>query len=173
MPTPTDNVRQRPKIVVMGPAGAGKTTVGQQLARRLDVPFADADAFHTSLSVEKMKRGEPLTDLDRGPWLEALAERLRQADAGLVLACSALKASYRSVLEVGVPFSTHLAYLAVPMEVLRERLAERSGHFAGPALLASQLATLEVPTNAETYDGTSSPEALVAEMLQRMKLAHS
>lgn len=169
MPTQTDNVR--PRILVMGPAGSGKTTVGKALALHLGVPFADADAFHTPLAVEKMASGVALTDEDRTPWLAALAVYLEESRDGLVLACSALKARYRTVLRVGAPFATHLAYLAVPADVLRQRLAERSGHFAGPALLDSQLSALEVPPATETYDGTSPPAALIAEMCRRMNLA--
>lgn len=171
MPTQTDNVRLPPKIVIMGPAGSGKTTVGRALASRLGVRFSDADAFHAPLSVEKMARGDALTDADREPWLLALAAHLRESQDGVVLACSALRARYRTLLEVGAPFSIHLAYLAVPADVLRQRLEERSGHFAGPALLDSQLATLEVPTAAETYDGTSPPALLIEEMVRRMDLA--
>lgn len=171
MPTQTDNVRLPPKILIMGPAGSGKTTVGRALASRLGVRFADADAFHTPLAIEKMARGDALTDADREPWLTALAAHLRESQDGVVLACSALRARYRAVLEVGTPFSTRLAYLAVPVDVLRHRLEQRSGHFAGPALLDSQLATLEVPTAAETYDGTSPPLLLIEEMVRRMGLA--
>lgn len=170
-PAARDKTEPPSKIVVMGPAGAGKTTVGIELAHLVGVPFADADTFHSAASIQKMTRGQALTDADRAPWLEALAEHLRQADVGVVLACSALKHSYRRTLEVGIPFSTHLAYLAVPEEVLRQRLAARSDHFAGPTLLESQLATLEVPTAAETYDGTLPPRALAEEILRRTQLA--
>jgi gluconokinase len=185
MLTKPDNVGRPIVVVVMGPAGCGKTTVGRVLAERLRVPFEDADAFHTAPLVERMRRGLPLSDEDRQPWLATLAQRLAAAErepehvepehaghqpTGLVLACSALKATYRAELAVGQPFPRRLAYLAVPEQVLRTRLAERAGHFAGPALLDSQLAALEVPASAETYDGTSSPEALVGEMLERMNL---
>ena len=152
----------------MGPAGAGKTTVGRLLAQHLGVPFEDADSFHAASAVEKMRRGEGLTDEDRQPWLAALARRLESASDGLVLACSALKASYRARLGAGAPHSVGLAYLAVPEEILRERLAVRSGHFAGPALLESQLASLELPTIAETYDGTSRPEDVAREIARRL-----
>jgi gluconokinase len=171
VPTRADNVGGPPIVVLMGPAGAGKTTVGRELARRLHVPFEDADAFHTSAAIAKMRRGEALNDDDREPWLEALAQRLAAAnDDGVVLACSALKAKYRARLQAGEPFRRGLAYLAVPADVLSTRLAERATHFAGPLLLASQLGTLEVPTPAETYDGTSSPELLVDEIVRRMNL---
>jgi len=173
MLTKSDSVGRPPVVVVMGPAGSGKTTVGRALAARLRVPFEDADAFHAASAVERMRRGLPLSDEDRTPWLSALAQRLSSAEEerpGLVLACSALKAKYRVQLEVGEPFRRRLAYLAVPEQVLRARLFERAGHFAGPALLDSQLAVLEVPASAETYDGTSAPEALVSEMLRRMNL---
>lgn len=171
MPTKADIVSPAPIVVVMGPAGAGKTTVGQELARHLGVPFEDADAFHAISAVEKMRRGEALDDDDRDPWLAALAQRLAAArQRGLVLACSALKAKYRQRLGVGGSSHYHLVYLEVPAAILESRLAQRTGHFAGPALLSSQLATLEVPTAAETYDGTSSPSELVSEIVQRAGL---
>jgi gluconokinase len=171
MPTKADIVRHRAIVVVMGPAGAGKTTVGRELAQWLGVPFEDADSFHTIAAVEKMRRGEALGDEDREPWLDALSRRLAAAGQhGLVLACSALKAKYRQRLGGGGSCHYHLVYLEVPPAILEARLAQRTGHFAGLPLLGSQLATLEVPTAAETYDGTSSPAELVREIVRRIGL---
>ncbi|AHG88910.1 carbohydrate kinase, thermoresistant glucokinase family [Gemmatirosa kalamazoonensis] len=141
-------------VVLMGPAGAGKTTVGERLAESLGWPFADADAFHPASNVEKMRRGEGLTDADRAPWLAALREAVRATLARgdhLVLACSALRRSYREAL---VPpdapsGAVRFAYLHVSRAELARRLATRVGHYAPPSLLDSQLATLEEPAPEE------------------------
>jgi len=136
--------------IVMGVSGCGKTTVGEALAERLGLPFYDADAYHPDANRRKMAAGTPLNDLDRRPWLEALANHIKQwnADAtgGAVLACSALKQSYRNILakHAGVTF----IYLAGTRDLLASRLEERAGHFFPAALLDSQLATLEPPRNA-------------------------
>jgi gluconokinase len=138
-------------VVVMGVSGSGKTTVGQLLAARLDDIFVDADQLHTPANVAKMKEGIPLDDADREPWLEAIQatiERHRLAGHGLVLACSALKASYRERLGgADVAF----LFLSGDHDLLRERLAARKGHFFDPHLLDSQLATLEVPVGEDTF----------------------
>jgi gluconokinase len=146
-------------IVVMGVAGAGKTTVGRELAQAIGWEFHDADDFHSPENIAKMHRGEGLTDDDRRPWLVALRDFLAAAireRRRLVLACSALKQAYRDVLvppNVG-PGVIRFVYLDVPADELRHRLAERAHHFAPPELLASQLATLEPPRDAVWIDGT-------------------
>lgn len=154
-------------VVLMGVAGAGKTYVGKALAAATGWPFLDADDFHSKANKEKMHRGEPLTDADREPWLEALRdaidERLR-AGASAVLACSALRQSYRDTLvpEGARPGEVRFVYLEVPRAVLRERLATRPHHFAGPSLLASQLETLEEPRDALRVDGTRPAAEIVS-----------
>jgi gluconokinase len=154
-------------LVVMGASGSGKTTVGMALAARLGYAFADADDFHAESSVAKMARGEPLTDADRGPWLQALAAWIasRNADGrSSVLACSALKRRYRDTLRTAAPQHVSFVFLAVPSEVLRERLRERTGHFVRVHLLESQLATLE-PLEADEpgicVDGAAPPATIV------------
>ena len=140
MPEPT-------VIVMMGVAGVGKTAVGQALAARLGWRFADADDFHPPANVAKMQRGEGLTDADRAPWLAELRGFVEQHlldDASLVLACSALKVHYRNVLCVDAE-RVRFVWLDAPPSVLAQRLQDRSGHYAGAALLPSQLATLEPP----------------------------
>ena len=153
-------------IIVMGVAGAGKTLVGKALARALEWPFYDADDFHSSANVEKMRRGEGLTDEDRRPWLASMRGLitgiLERGDRG-VLACSALKQSYRIVLvpEDAPAGAVQFVYLHVPEQVLRERLAARTHHFAPPTLLPSQLQTLEEPADALWEDGTRPPDEIV------------
>lgn len=143
----------------MGVAGAGKTTVGRELAQAIGWEFHDADEYHSAENIAKMHRGEPLTDDDRRPWLatlSALIATIVREGRHAVLACSALKQSYRDVLvPPKVPEgAVRFTYLDVPPDELRRRLTERAHHFAPPELLASQLATLERPRDAIWVDGT-------------------
>jgi len=141
-------------VVVTGAAGAGKTTVGRALAEAIGWRFVDGDDYHAPTSIEKMRAGIPLTDADRAPWLAALhAEIARALDRRehLILACSALRESYRRTLR-GTCHPVRFVLLDADEATLRRRLVARAGHFAGPALVASQLATLERPTDALTID---------------------
>lgn len=134
-------------IVVMGVAGSGKSTIGSMLAHRLDWQFADADSFHPAANVEKMSRGVPLTDEDRFPWLEAIAawmDRLGREGRHGIVACSALKRSYRRVL-VGSRPDARIVYLKGERELIAARMAARSAHFMPVGLLESQFRTLEEP----------------------------
>ena len=136
----------RVKVVVMGVSGSGKTTLGRLLAGALQAEFLDADDFHTPQAKAEMARGQALTDAERAPWLARLASALRSRERA-VLACSALKREYRDVLRVG---GVHFIFLDVPESLLRARLSQRRGHYAGVNLLASQLSTLEAPQPDET-----------------------
>ncbi|WP_166878360.1 MULTISPECIES: gluconokinase [unclassified Salinibacterium] len=129
----------------MGVSGAGKSTIGALLAHELDVPFLDADSLHPIGNVEKMAAGTPLTDEDRWPWLAKVGNELARADkagTGLVMACSALKRSYRDAILAEAP-ETVFVHLSGTREVLAARTQGRSGHFMPTSLLDSQLATLE------------------------------
>jgi gluconokinase len=134
-------------LIIAGPSGSGKTTIGTLLAERLHWPFADADSFHPPANIEKMRRGEPLTDADRWPWLHAIsawADERNAAGESAVVTCSALRRAYRTALLEGHP-DTRLVYLLTDRGTLRQRLAGRHGHFFPPGLLDSQLADQEVP----------------------------
>ena len=159
-------------VVIMGVAGSGKTTVGGALAAAVGWRFVDADDLHAPESVAKMTRGEPLTDADRGPWLDRLRAIVESVlaqpaggPAGLVLACSALKASYRARLAgADADGRVRFVYLAGTAELFRSRLTGRKGHFMKPAMLDSQISTLEVPTDAVTVDAGLPVAAIVAEV---------
>jgi gluconokinase len=151
-------------VVVMGVTGAGKTTVGRLLAARLDAAFLDADDYHPEANVAKMRGGTPLTDADRWPWLARLNAALRAhaaRGAAAVLACSALKASYREAL-LGRVDDARLVYLRGSRETIAARLAGRRGHYMDPALLDSQFAALEEPTGAIVAEVEADPAAVVA-----------
>ncbi len=154
--------------IIMGVCGSGKSTVGEALAKSLGLPFHDADPFHPAANVAKMKAGIPLNDEDRQPWLENLAAHIRQwnAQRGAVLACSALKEKYRDILRSGD--GVRFIFVHGPKELLAARLGGRQGHFMNPALLDSQLATLEIPSDALHVDLALSPEQQVQFILKNL-----
>jgi gluconokinase len=157
----------------MGVCGCGKTTVGRALADRLGWSFFDADDFHPQANVDKMARGIALTDEDRGPWLDRLAAEMRavaRKGQHAVLACSALKASYRERLSQGITDSggedgaeLRMVYLKGDAKTIGPRLALRSGHYMPPSLLASQFAALEEPEDAMVIDIRLTTEAQAAQ----------
>ena len=156
-------------ILIMGVTGAGKTTMGRALAESLHWRFVDADDYHSPANVAKMHAGIALTDEDRAPWLQSLrAAILGWLAAGehIVLACSALKASYRDILVV----SPHvkLVYLQISEELAATRLAARHGHYMNPTLLRSQFETLQEPRDALTIDANQPTEHLVANIRRRI-----
>ncbi len=156
----------------MGPAGSGKTTVGKLLAAQLKGEFADADNFHSPANIEKMTHGIPLHDEDRIPWLHSIREAMLQWQAqgrNVVLACSALKRSYRELLQIN--FDVKLVYLKGSYELFRDRLRARKGHYAGEQILAGQFADLEEPADAITIDAAQSPQQIVAEIRKQLALA--
>ncbi len=153
-------------LIFMGVAGSGKTTVAGLFAKATGAVFYEGDEFHSAESVAKMRRGAPLTDADRAPWLAALREIIvRSLAAGqfAVITCSALKAKYRDQLQGGDP-RVKFVHLTAPRPVLEERLQARRGHFLAPSLLASQLEIFEPPADALTFGGDKSPGEIVAEL---------
>jgi gluconokinase len=153
-------------VIVLGVAGAGKTTIGQELATRHGWRFVDADDHHTPAAIATMRKGMPLTDADRAPWLaalHALAAGALDRREPLVIACSALKQRYRDRLRDGLR-PIRFVYLKADAATLRARLSHRAGHFAGPSLLDSQLAALEEPSDALTLDATQTPAAIVEQI---------
>jgi len=157
-------------VIVMGVAGAGKTTVGRLLARALGCALLDADDYHPAANVAKMQSGAALTDDDRRPWLAALNDVLREHAARgerVVLACSALKQVYRDQLVAGVP-GGRFVYLRATKALIAARLAARRGHFMNPALLDSQFAALEEPSDAIVVDVDGTPEEIAAVAAARL-----
>jgi len=159
-------------VIVMGVVGSGKTTVGQLLAEQLGWGFADADDFHSASNVEKIRRGIALDDDDRRPWLESLRAAINGWIAekrNFVLACSALKRSYRRELSVGP--DVQFVYLKGSAELIAQRLRSRHGHFAGEQILASQFADLEEPEDAVTVEIAMTPQQIVSEIREKLGLA--
>jgi len=155
-------------VILMGVAGSGKTAVGKGVAARLNWLFLDADDFHPAANIEKMKHGIPLNDQDRIPWLRALRDELRRLLAegrSVILACSALKESYRKLLSDDVaPMSFVL--LDVDQETIRERLQHRSAHFFPKELMNSQFAALEKPKDAIIIDARKSLDEVIDRVVQ-------
>lgn len=156
-------------LVLMGPSGAGKTTVGRALAARQGWSFVDADDLHPTSNVSKMAAGEPLDERDRGPWLEALARAIDgwvEHRQDVVLACSALRERYRQTLRGGHA-EVRFVLLDVPADELRRRLTHRRDHFMPAALLGSQLGLLEPEEDLARVDAV----APVDEVVERVRRA--
>ncbi|MGN6611861.1 MAG: gluconokinase [Angustibacter sp.] len=162
-------------VVVMGVSGCGKTTVATRIAGATGFVFAEADDFHTPANVAKMSAGVPLEDVDRWPWLRSLAAWMTEraaAGESTVIACSALKRSYRDVLADGPP-SVDFVHLDGPPELVRARLAARVGHYMPASLLDSQLATLEPLRDDErgvVLDVSQTPDALAQQAIDALRL---
>jgi gluconokinase len=159
-------------VVIMGVTGSGKSTIGKLLARELRWPFVEGDVYHPAANIEKMRRGIPLDDEDRQPWLDAIRRRLDELTAAgqdVVLACSALKHDYQQYLAAHTRESVRFVALVGSEELIRRRLADRKGHFMNPALLDSQFETLDPPRDALCIDIDAPPQAIVSEI--RRKLA--
>jgi gluconokinase len=159
-------------VVLMGVSGSGKTTIGTLVAERVGAVFADGDDYHPLANKEKMAAGHALNDEDRQPWLEVLNRLLRDwfaAGKSGVLACSALKASYRATLQAEMPKgAVSYVLLELSKEMLEARLAERKHEYMNPGLLESQLATLEMPSDAVRVMNDRSPDEVVSQILAQI-----
>jgi carbohydrate kinase (thermoresistant glucokinase family) len=156
--------------VLMGVAGSGKTAVGIQVAQKLDWIFLDADNFHPPANIEKMKHGIPLNDQDRAPWLQRLHDELQSQMANghsVILACSALKESYRRVLRDEASPPTFV-YLEVDPQTIRDRLQHRTAHFFPKELMESQFAALEKPKDAIAIDARKPLAEVVEHVIEAL-----
>jgi carbohydrate kinase (thermoresistant glucokinase family) len=160
-------------IILMGVLGSGKTTIGRKLAGALGCPFYDADDFHPQANREKMGLGVPLTDEDRKPWLEILADEMKKwtvETSWTVLACSALKQKYRDILSLAG--AVQWVYLKGDLETVQERVGKRLDHFAKTNLLESQFGILEEPADAILVDIRKEPDIIVDEIVEAVKGKH-
>jgi carbohydrate kinase (thermoresistant glucokinase family) len=155
----------------MGVAACGKSTIGKLLAKRLSLPFIEADEFHSKENVLKMSKGIPLNDEDRYPWLKSLSKelQLQEQKKGAVVACSALKETYRKILQEGLHEKIIWIYLEGDETILIARIKKREGHFMPEELLQSQLTTLEKPAYAYSFSIRQDPETIVNEIIGILK----
>lgn len=155
-------------IIIAGVSGSGKTTIGKLLAKKLNIPFKDADDYHPKANVDKMKAGHALNDADREPWLKILAEKLTEwkTEDGAVLACSALKESYRNTLSS--KSDVKWVFLDGTFEVLESRLTGRKNHFFKPVLLHSQIKALEKADYGIHVSIDQTPEEITNEILHKL-----
>lgn len=162
-------------LILMGVSGTGKTTLGTMLAKATGWPFLDGDDFHSAANKAKMASGQPLNDTDRAPWLATLHEKIAEYvnhSESMILACSALKAEYRQILRSDLPAgSVYFALLTAPESVIADHLAKRRHQFMNPHLLASQLATLEQPSDNEAWNisvaGTADQS--LAQLMEKLR----
>ena len=158
-------------IFIMGVSGSGKTTVGKKLAARIGLPFFDGDDFHSPSNKEKMNRGTPLTDEDRKDWLIQMnnAAMDQAKHAGAVIACSALKETYRAILSSGITIPLYWVFLQGSFELIKKRMDERKDHFMPASLLASQFDALEIPANSIKIDIAKDPDEIVERIISEIK----
>ena len=164
-------------VIIFGVSGAGKTTIGQLLAKELGWRFYEADDFHSQANIDKMHQGVPLTDENRWPWLENLRQLIKRclaADENAVLACSALKEAYRRHLRVSD--NVKLVFLRGDYALIEQQQSQRHGHFMNPALLRSQFADLEEPQADEgvlTIELGRTPQELVEQIKSKLQLINT
>ena len=157
------------RLVIMGVAGCGKSTVGAALSEQLGIPYQDGDDLHSADAVRKMSSGTPLADEDRWPWLDRIAETLRN-EAPLIIGCSALRRAYRDRIRAGAGGDVTFVHLAGDRDLIASRMASRAGHYMPLSLLDSQFATLERPGPDEAIEvAIEQPmEAIVGQVLSTL-----
>lgn len=154
-------------FIIMGVSGSGKTLIGKKLSAKINLPFYDADDFHPKKNIEKMKNGIPLNNDDRRPWLESLADHMKKWDknGGAILACSALKKSYRELLVNRSNVAAQYIYLKGSRSLIADRLKKRQGHFFNESLLDSQFRELEEPQHVITIETDQTPDNIIKEIV--------
>ncbi|MFT3679631.1 MAG: gluconokinase [Ferruginibacter sp.] len=159
-------------IYIMGVSGTGKTTIGTMLAERTGYAFYDADNFHPPANIDKMKSGQPLTDEDRWPWLDNINTFITKelVSNSVIMACSALKTSYRLRLGHGIESQCRWVFLNGDYNTIYERLQKRSGHYMPLSLLKSQFEVLEIPLNAIKADITQSPGTIIDYIISKLEI---
>lgn len=156
--------------IIMGVSGTGKSTIGKLLSSALEIPFFDGDDFHPQENIQKMEAGNPLNDDDREGWLIRLNELAKEhKSTGAIIACSALKESYRKILLKEMKNHLGFIYLEGSFELIKSRLESRKGHFMPLELLKSQFDTLEAPANAISVSISTSPEDMITQILVGLK----
>ena len=155
----------------MGVSGCGKSTIGKLLADELECPFYDGDDFHPQSNIDKMAGGAALTDEDRWPWLQKINDlaRTEVTEKGAVIACSALKESYRTLLSKEILSHTEWVYLEGSFDQIYDRMRQRD-HFMPPALLQSQFDTLETPVDAININIGNTPQEIVLKVIKELKV---
>ncbi len=156
-------------IILLGVSGCGKTTIGKQLSQKMEIPFFDGDDFHPKANINKMTKGLSLNDNDRSPWLLTLANKIEKwaGDKGAILACSALKETYRTLLSS--KFSDVIwVHLSGSPDLIRDRIEKRSGHFMNTDLLTSQFNDLEIPEYGIRVDISESPEKIIDNIISKL-----
>lgn len=161
-----------PVIYIMGVSGSGKTTIGLQLSASTGIPFFDGDDFHSAANKEKMRSGQPLNDEDRKGWLSGINEFAKEEmqKKGAIIACSALKEKYRTILSKGLEESVHWIFLQGDHKLISERIKARKDHFMPGSLLQSQFDALETPGNAILVKIDKSPEEIIKAIREALSL---
>lgn len=156
---------------VMGVSGTGKTTIGKALSQKLNIPFYDGDDYHTKSNIDKMSSGHPLNDTDRKDWLLALNNLARSKPKGAVIACSALKEKYRSILKTAIQSRVKFVFLEASFDTVKTRLTSREHHFMPLHLLQSQFETLETPTTTDaiTISVEEDIDTVLTQLFQQLK----
>ena len=157
-------------IIVFGVSGSGKSTIAKGLSDKLDIPYFDADDFHPKENILKMSNGQSLNDKDRLPWLNILANNISKwsSNKGAILACSALKEKYRTLLSSECQSKIYWVYLMGTLEQIKDRMDKRKGHYMSSALLKSQFADLEIPEYGIHVNISDDPDTIIKTIISKL-----